>query len=140
MRRSCSPAEFKLWTFFPLLSLSSSHSSFSVSLQLYLICSSPPRLPRSYSHFSHSPRSCLASSITFRLFFLRSTCVFSRTGEREEDGLRRWAWYWLSFVFLICFISVCCWEEGRGGDAKTMRSSADYLARLPVKSVSLLHY
>lgn len=73
-------------------------------------------------------------------FFLRSTCVFSRTGKRGEDGLRRWARYWLSFVFLICFISVWCWEEGRGGDAKTMRSSADYLARLPVKSVSLLHY
>lgn len=53
-------------------------------------------------------------------FFFLSTCVFSRAGEPEQDGLRRWARYWLSFVFLICFISVQCWEEG-WGNAKTMR-------------------
>lgn len=74
---------------------------------------SSTRLPCVYpifwSHFSHSPCRCLSSSITPWLSLCFHVC-FLRDRE-QEDGLRRWAWYWLSFVLLICFISGC-WKEG----------------------------
>lgn len=106
---------FPSWVFPP---------SIHPSVSLFCFISSA-RLPRVYPVFL-SPLQPLPSQLLRLIhhlspFFFRSTCVFSRAGEREEDGLRRLARYWLSFVFLICLISVWCWEEGRGGDAKTMR-------------------
>lgn len=83
----------------------------SVSLLLYLICSPPPRLPRFLLPLQPLPSPLLCLIHHLSPFFFLSTCVFSRTGEREEDGLRRWAGYGLSFVLLICFISVWGWEE-----------------------------
>lgn len=122
-----------------LFTLWSSHSSFFVFLSLYLICSSLTRLHHFLVPLQPLPLHVLSlihHSLAF--FFLR---VFSRDRDQEQDGLRCWARYWLSFVFLICFISVRCWEEG-WGNTKTMRIRyrVDYLGRLPVKSVSILHY
>lgn len=95
------------------------HPSLSFSRFISSAC-----LPRIYlifwSHFSPFPCRCFPSSITPRLFFFRSTCVFSRDGEREQDGLRRWARYWLSFVSLICFISIRRW----GGRVRKRKDNA----------------
>lgn len=61
------------------------HPSLSFSRFISSAC-----LPRVYlifwSHFSPSPCRCFPSSITPRLFFFLSTCVFSRDGEQEQDG------------------------------------------------------
>lgn len=106
---------------FTLLNLSSFPSSFFVFLLLYLMCSSPTRLPHFLFPLEPLPSQLLSLIHHLLAFFFLSICVFWRTGERAEDGLRLCSRHWLSFVLLICFISIWCWEEGWGGNAKTIR-------------------
>lgn len=82
------------------------HSSFFVFLLLYLMCSSPTCLPHSLFPLEPLPSQLLSLIHHLLAFFFLSICVFSRNGERKEDGLRLCSRYWLSFVLLICFISI----------------------------------
>lgn len=93
---------------FTLWNLSALHPSFLVCLPLYLICSSPTCLPLFLVPLQPLPSQLLYPHPSLLAFFppFLSTRVLSRDGEQEQDGLRRWARHWLSFVFLICFIRV----------------------------------
>lgn len=95
------------------------HPSLSFSRFISSAC-----LPRVYlifwSHFSPSPCRCFPSSITPRLFSFFPRVYFQKMESKSKmETLRRWPWCWLSFVFLICFISIRRWEE-LWGNAKTM--------------------
>lgn len=102
------------------------------------------RLPRVSSfHFSHSPAAPFLIH-HFAAIFHVCMCVLVRDRQPDQDGLRQClSLYSSSFVFnLLHRQLVFTLREGKSWDRKAMPTpySVVYLGRLPVKSISLLHY